>query len=83
MTVSREELQAVASAATMMQVAILWGMINEGIVDRAKMRDWLHRTIESVKDVERQQTFAFCLQKVVDSLERETLSEENLFGMKH
>jgi hypothetical protein len=83
MTVSRQELQDVASAATSMQVAILWGMINAGIVDRAKMRDWLHSVIESVKDEEKQQTFAFCLQKIVDSLDREMLSDTMPFRRKH
>ena len=83
MTVSREELQAVAAATTQMHVAILWGMINADIVDRTKMRDWLNRVIASVEDVEKQKIFVFCLQKIVDSLDREMLSEENLFGMKH
>jgi len=37
--VSRKELQAVAAAATQMQIAVLWGMINAGVVDRTKMRE--------------------------------------------
>jgi hypothetical protein len=83
MSVTMEQLKTTATALGSTQIAILWGLINAGLIEADRMRDWLQSVINALKDDESQQTFVVCLQVVVDSLERGALAQPSFFQKLH
>jgi hypothetical protein len=59
----------IASAALAVQLAILQGMINAGIVDRQAMRAWLQSVLDALPPNERPQAYGQSLAHLIAHLD--------------
>jgi hypothetical protein len=59
----------IASAAAAVQIVILQGMINAGIVDGKAMRAWLQSLVDQLNPLERVQPYGRSLAHVIEHLD--------------
>jgi hypothetical protein len=59
-----------ASAAAAVQLAILQGMINAGVVDRQAMRAWLQSVLDALPPNERPQAYGQSLAHLIAHLDK-------------
>jgi hypothetical protein len=58
-----------AMAALLVQIGILQGMINAGLVDAKAMRAWLQSLVDQLNPLERLQPYGRCLAQVIERLD--------------
>jgi hypothetical protein len=58
-----------ALAALAVQIGILQGMINAGLVDAKAMRAWLQSLVDQLNPLERVQPYGRCLAHVIERLD--------------
>ena len=61
----------IASAAMAVQLAILQGMVNAGVVDRLAMRAWLQSVLDALPPHERLQAYGQSLAQLIAHLDNQ------------